>query len=363
MAIPQRTLSGTCEISTGAVTVTNLPPAFMGEVGALKISVAFTNGGTAYSIPTGTKAQMYLYYASRDQMTPAVDMAVSGATATGNLGIDDTAVAGAPLLVVQLVDTAAGTLTVACAVSMHIQRVRGEIRIHTSPPTPSEIVYVGRAPYVAANNHWMIWDNDTAQYVDSGVEATGKQGPQGVIGPIGPRGPIGPTGATPKLTIGTVTTGAPGTAAQAVITGAAENPVLGLTIPRGDAGGVQTVNGHAPNAAGGVTLSAADVGARPITWMPSASDVGAYPAGGIRRLAVSIPVSGWTGVGPYSTTISDATITANTDILTFVLTPETRRNMTAYMQFAVSAGGVVLTTPIKPVGEIAGYMQIAESEV
>ena len=67
----------------------------------------------------------------------------------------------------------------------------------------------------------------------------GPTGPQGDIGPTGPQGDIGPTGAdgeTPVLTIGTVTTGDPGTEAAASITGTAPNFVLNLTIPQGPTG-------------------------------------------------------------------------------------------------------------------------------
>ena len=61
----------------------------------------------------------------------------------------------------------------------------------------------------------------------------GPTGPTGDIGPTGPTGdigPTGPTGATPVLTIGTVTTGLPGTDATA------PNFVLNLTIPQGPTG-------------------------------------------------------------------------------------------------------------------------------
>ena len=298
MSIPQRTLSGICEISTGTFTVTNLPPAFTCEVGALKVSISFTNGGTPYSVPTGTKAQMYLYYASRDQMTPAVDMAVSSATATGNLGIDDTAVAGCPLLVVQLVDTSSGTLTVACAVSMHIQRVRGEIRIHTSPPTPNEVVYVGRAPYIGINNHWMTWDNDTAQYRDSGVLSTGV--------------------------------------------------------------GVASVCSKQPDADGNVQLAASDVKARPDTWMPTAAQVGAMARDAVRRIAFSLPVAAWSGSGPYTAAINDSAITAATEILDFVASGATRYNQPPTIEWETSAGKMTLSTATKPSGAIEGYMILAE---
>ena len=65
---------------------------------------------------------------------------------------------------------------------------------------------------------------------------TGDIGPTGPTGDIGPTGPTGVAGETPVLTIGTVTTGAPGTEAAATITGTAPNFVLNLTIPQGPTG-------------------------------------------------------------------------------------------------------------------------------
>ncbi|MBR2834063.1 MAG: hypothetical protein IKE75_06565 [Bacilli bacterium] len=55
-------------------------------------------------------------------------------------------------------------------------------------------------------------------------------------GETGPTGPTGPTGETPTITIGTVTTGDPGTDAAATITGTAPNFILNLTIPQGPTG-------------------------------------------------------------------------------------------------------------------------------
>ena len=46
MPIPQRTLSGKCEISTGVLEITNMPPAYTGEIGSVKIEIGFTNGGS-----------------------------------------------------------------------------------------------------------------------------------------------------------------------------------------------------------------------------------------------------------------------------------------------------------------------------
>ena len=66
--------------------------------------------------------------------------------------------------------------------------------------------------------------------------ATGPQGIQGIQGVTGPTGATGADAATPTLTIGTVTTGAPGTVATATITGTAPNFVLDLVIPQGPTG-------------------------------------------------------------------------------------------------------------------------------
>lgn len=88
--------------------------------------------------------------------------------------------------------------------------------------------------------------------------------------------PRGDPGATPQITV-QVKTGEPGTAASVKQTGTAEAPVIELTIPRGDTGsiGSLTINGKAPDEAGKVTLTAADIGARADDWMPTAADIGA----------------------------------------------------------------------------------------
>lgn len=89
--------------------------------------------------------------------------------------------------------------------------------------------------------------------------------------------PRGDTGATPQISV-EVATGAAGSEASVSVSGTAENPVIHLTIPRGNTGTIEnlTINGK-PVESGTITLTASDVRARPDTWMPSASDVGARP--------------------------------------------------------------------------------------
>lgn len=92
--------------------------------------------------------------------------------------------------------------------------------------------------------------------------------------------PKGDTGATPQISV-QVQTGAAGSEAQVSVSGTAENPVIHLTIPRGNTGAIEnlTINGK-PVESGTITLMAADVYARPDTWMPTADDVGALEKGG-----------------------------------------------------------------------------------
>lgn len=52
---------------------------------------------------------------------------------------------------------------------------------------------------------------------------------------VGPQGPQGEPGPTPQISMN-VSTGNPGTNASVSVTGTAENPVINLTVPRGDTG-------------------------------------------------------------------------------------------------------------------------------
>ena len=74
--------------------------------------------------------------------------------------------------------------------------------------------------------------------------------------------PKGNTGATPRISV-QVQTGAAGSEASVSVSGTSENPVIHLTIPRGDVGNIDalTINGKAPDGSGAVMLTAEDVGA------------------------------------------------------------------------------------------------------
>lgn len=113
---------------------------------------------------------------------------------------------------------------------------------------------------------------DAGTAVGSGAMMRGPQGPKGDKGDTGPQGPKGDRGETG-------TQGPQGEKGEKGDTGA-QGPIgeTGPQGPKGDTGdiGALTINGKTPDAAGRVTLSAADVG-----------------AAAVRFYSVSFPTSGW----------------------------------------------------------------------
>ena len=105
------------------------------------------------------------------------------------------------------------------------------------------------------------------------TDLSGVQGIQGVKGE---------TGATPNLSIGSVTTGEPGTEASVQISGTKENPLLHLTIPRGEPGTIED-------------LSPEDIGALPLTGGELTGTL--VPSGGIDHVGrdryISYPEDGY----------------------------------------------------------------------
>lgn len=97
------------------------------------------------------------------------------------------------------------------------------------------------------------------------------------------KGEKGDTGATPNITFH-VATGEPGSQVQISQSGTAENPVVDLTIPRGDTGAVEGLDYFAgsPSALGTASPGTANGVARGdhVHPMPTADDVGALPVGG-----------------------------------------------------------------------------------
>lgn len=144
--------------------------------------------------------------------------------------------------------TAADRANDAAAAAEHM------VDIHQGPPGPA-----GKSPYIdETTGNWFVWDDQTEQYVDSGNHAQGptgngiaswsvvesqEDGGSNVVTVVFTNGDSesftvknGNTGATPNLVMGIVTTGDPGSQAEATITGTPANPVLHLKIPQGEPG-------------------------------------------------------------------------------------------------------------------------------
>ena len=195
--------------------ITNRPPAFTGEADALTVSVSVLDGGAAYTPVGNVLAKLYLYWPGTINMSEAVDLTITGSTLTGSLPDTLTAVPGCPLMVIQLTDTDSGDLIVAAATPIQITSVLGERVISSRPATPSEIIYIGRSPYIdVATGHWMQWDTASSGYIDTGVSAAGR----------------------PASFSATATSLPAGSAPTASITGTPDAPVLNLGIPKGDTG-------------------------------------------------------------------------------------------------------------------------------
>jgi hypothetical protein len=71
----------------------------------------------------------------------------------------------------------------------------------------------------------------------------GPTGPQGIPGPTGPTGVAGPAGAAATISVGTVTTGAPGTSVSVTNEGTTAAAILDFVIPQGAAGPAPTGTG------------------------------------------------------------------------------------------------------------------------
>lgn len=172
MPIEQKILAGNCEITTGAFTPTTAMPTFQGENNAVRMEITFFDDGVAYNIPSGVDVRAHLYYAARPAMTQSLQMEVVGNLATLDVSDLFTAVSGTPLMVVRLIDSN-GDIQVSCTFGVNVKPTLSGTVIYLLPPSPDEIIYVGRSPYVGNNGNWWTFDNDLHVFVDSGYAATG----------------------------------------------------------------------------------------------------------------------------------------------------------------------------------------------
>lgn len=116
----------------------------------------------------------------------------------------------------------------------------------------------------------------------------GEAGPQGPKGDTGPQGPAGATGADGTPGKDATINGKNAIALAAgdnvsIVTG--EDGTVTISASGGESSGVTSFNGRTGAVVpGDDDYTAAMVGARPDTWTPTASDVGAIPVGDVEHM-------------------------------------------------------------------------------
>lgn len=180
MSMMYRTLEGVCELSAGSLEITGLPPVFEGEIAAVQVTVRTKLNGQSYTVPGGIRAEMYLHDHYGKRMSKSQKMNISGDTLSAAMPEEFGAFVGRPLLVIRLTEESSGRILVACAKEISIRCTLGQVALGLKSVSPSEVVYVGRAPYIAGGK-WMVWDSGAGAYVDSGVPARGPKGDPGTI--------------------------------------------------------------------------------------------------------------------------------------------------------------------------------------
>ncbi len=79
----------------------------------------------------------------------------------------------------------------------------------------------------------------------------------------------------------------------------------------------------------------------------------------IRTVFVSLATSAWTGSGPYTATIPRSDVTAKTYVQ-FDLTEASFASCPAVINWTTSAGKITLTTTVRPIGALGGFMVLME---
>lgn len=108
----------------------------------------------------------------------------------------------------------------------------------TTALSPTGAALAAGPPGESAYQLWLDNGNTgtVQQYLQTLVGPMGPPGPTGPAGPVGSQGYMGLQGPAANLSIGTVTTSAPGSAAAASVSGPAGNQALNLTLPTGNTG-------------------------------------------------------------------------------------------------------------------------------
>ena len=105
-----------------------------------------------------------------------------------------------------------------------------------APGTAATITVVSTATGEPGTNASVVNSGDTTNAKLAFIIPRGDTGATGLQGPAGKDGTQGPAGQDATVTVGTTTTGEPGTDASVVNSGSLNNAVFDFTIPRGEKG-------------------------------------------------------------------------------------------------------------------------------
>lgn len=164
----------------------------------------------------------------------------------------------------------------------------------------------------------ILLPSNTTDWVKTDVSAAGPTGPKG------DKGDKGETGPANTLEIGTVTTGAPGSAAAVSITGTAPNQTLNLTLPKGETGPAGTPSSIV-DAKGDLLVGSANdtivrkaVGPNGALLMADSNDASGLSYQSPIPLLVNLLANSDFSGGTTGWTTSEGTLTLNSGKLRFV---------------------------------------------
>lgn len=151
MGFTRRTLVADCEISTGKLSVYQLPPIFVGEAGALDVNITLKLNGMPYTL-TDVTATMHLYWPGTNLQTEYIPMTVNGNVVSGRFTDFLTALPGSPLLIIRIKETSTDDIIVATATPVRIWQTKGGSIINPTPGHKSSVKSVdGQEPDETGN--------------------------------------------------------------------------------------------------------------------------------------------------------------------------------------------------------------------
>ena len=214
----------------------------MAQDWVIKGSLKGTKGDPGEAGPKGDPG--YSFRTCNSELSASASVQLSNITPSTNIQVGDKLVdsTGAVWEVAQVGD---GTVTVGAASVSSLKGPKGEqgapgekgedgtgVNIKGSVATSGELPGSGEegdAYIVQETGNLWVWDAESSAFIDTGAQ---------IKGPKGDKGETGDTGAAATVTVGSVSTGEPGSNATVVNAGDEHNAQLNFTIPRGAQGPV-----------------------------------------------------------------------------------------------------------------------------